>query len=85
VSPPEDPFDAIDRMLAEQQVKHFEMAGMVGEYRDMLSDLRERHNDEALRLARNLPGAKYHVATTFVRENWLKLQAELIRAFPDGG
>jgi hypothetical protein len=78
----EDPFDAIDRMLGEQQMKHFEMAGMVGEYRDMLSDLRERHDEEALKLARNLPGARYHVATTYVRENWLKLQAELTRAFP---
>ncbi len=83
MSPPEDPFDVIDRMLGEQQMKHFEMAGMVGEYRDMLTDLRERHDDDALRLARNLPGARYHVATTYVRENWLKLQAELTRAFSD--
>jgi hypothetical protein len=81
-STPEDPFDTIDRMLVEQQMKHFEMAGMVGEYRDMLSGLRERHDDEAVKLARNLPGAKYHVTTTYVRENWLKLQAELTRAFP---
>ena len=80
--PPEDPFDAIDRMLGEQQMKHFEMAGMVGEYRDMLADLRERHDEDLLKLARNLPGARYHVATTYVRENWLKLQAELTRAFP---
>lgn len=83
MSPPEDPFDVIDRMLGEQQMKHFEMAGMVGEYRDMLTDLRERHDDDALKLARNLPGARYHVATTYVRENWLKLQAELTRAFSD--
>lgn len=82
MTPPEDPFDAIDRMLGEQQMKHFEMAGMVGEYRDMLTDLRERHDADALKLARNLPGARYHVATTYVRENWLKLQAELTRAFP---
>jgi hypothetical protein len=34
-------------------------------------------------MARNLPGARYLVNTTFVREQWLKVGAELQRLFPE--
>ena len=78
----EDSFERVDRLLVEQQMKHFEMAEMVGEYRRMVQDLRERHDESAVRLARSLPGARYHVATTYVRENWLVLEGELKRMFP---
>jgi hypothetical protein len=80
----QDPFDLVDRLLGEIQVKHFEMAEAVSEYRGMVDDLRQRHDEEAAKLARSLPGARYHVATTYVRESWLKVQAELTRLFPTG-
>jgi hypothetical protein len=82
--PLEDPFDTVDRLLDQQMVKHFEMAQMIGEYRDLLADLQEqrRPDQDKVKLARSLPGARYHVATTYVRENWLVLEGELKRLFP---
>lgn len=77
-----DPFEAIERALEQIQIKHFEMAGMVDDYRTMIADLRERHDEEQVRLARALPGARYHVATTYVRETWHAVEGELKRAFP---
>jgi hypothetical protein len=81
-APDADPFEFVDRMLGEQQMAHFEMAGMVGEYREMLSDLQDRRNEDAINLMRNLPGAKYYVKTEYVRQTWLKLEGELKRMFP---
>lgn len=83
--PAEDHFAIVDRLLDQQMVKHFEMAQMIGEYRDMLADLQEqrRPDTDKVKLARSLPGARYHVATTYVRENWLVLEGELKRLFPD--
>jgi len=80
----EDPYDTVDRLLDQQMIKHFEMAQMIGEYRDMLADLQEqrRPDDELVKLARSLPGARYHVATTYVRENWLAIEGTLKRLFP---
>jgi hypothetical protein len=65
-------------------IKHLEMAQMIGEYRNMLADLQEqrRPDDELVKLARSLPGARYHVATTYVRENWLVIEGTLKRLFP---
>jgi len=83
VSQGDDGFELVDHLLGEQQMQHFEMAEMVGEYRQMLRELRDRPDDEAAKLARRLPGARYHVARTYVRENWLKLEAELRRMFPE--
>jgi hypothetical protein len=62
----EDPYDTVDRLLDQQMIKHLEMAQMIGEYRNMLADLQEqrRPDDELVKLARSLPGARYHVATT---------------------
>ena len=48
--------------------------------RDMQEQRRPDPND--IKLARVLPGAKYHVNTTYVRENWLVIGAELKKLFP---
>ncbi len=78
-----DPFDAIERALEQIQIKHFEMAGMVDDYRTMVEELRDRPDAEKERLARVLPGARYHVASTYVTETWRGLAGELRRAFPE--
>lgn len=80
--PGEDPYDVIDRLLEQQQMKHFELAGLVGEYRQHLEDVRDNPTDEGVALARGLPGAKYRVNSKFVSENWLVIEAELQRLFP---
>lgn len=81
---PTDAYAEIDRLLDQQMLKHFEMAEMVGEYRNMLADLEEqrRPDPDSVRLARALPGARYSVNTTYVRENWLKIAAEVHKLFP---
>lgn len=83
---PEDHYAIVDRLLDQQMVQHFEMAQMIGEYRNMLADLQEqrRPDEDMVKLARSLPGARYHVATTYVRETWLVLEGELKRLFPEG-
>ena len=78
-----DPFGTVYKLLDELQMKHFEMAGMVNDYKQLVEDLEERQDADRLRMARNLPGARYLVNTTFVRENWLKVDAELKRLFPE--
>jgi hypothetical protein len=80
-----DPFGTVYRLLDELQMKHYEMAGMVNDYKQLVEELEERADPDRLRLARSLPGARYHVSTTFVRENWLKVDAELKRLFPEEG
>ena len=84
--PVADPHAVVDRLLDQQMVQHFEMAQMIGEYRNMLADLQEqrRPDQDMVKLARSLPGARYHVATTYVRETWLVLEGELKRLFPEG-
>lgn len=84
-TPSGDPFGVVYAMLDELQMKHYEMAGMVSEYKQLVEDLEERRDEDRVRLARNLPGARYHVATTYVRESWLKLDVELKRLFPESG
>lgn len=82
--PDADGFALVDRMLDELMVKHFEMAQLCGEYREHLDGVRERPWDiDARRLAVGLPGARYHVATTFAREQALKIEAELKRLFSE--
>jgi hypothetical protein len=66
-------------------MKHFEMAGLVDEYKRLVEDLEERADEDRLKMARSLPGARYLVSTTFVREQWLKVDAELRRLFPEDG
>jgi len=84
VPPDDEAFRLVDRMFDELMVKHFEMATMIGEYRDLLETVRERPWDrEPRRLARSLPGAKYHVTMAYVREQVLKVEAELKRMFAE--
>jgi len=80
----DEAFAKIDRLLDLQMLKHFEMAEMIASYRDMLADMQEqrRPDPDAIKLARVLPGAKYHVTTTYVRENWLVIGGELKKLFP---
>lgn len=81
--PEDDDFRRVDKMLDELMVKHFEMANMVGEYRDLLENVRERPWDkEPRQLMRNLPGARYSVSMSYVREQALKIEAELKKMFP---
>jgi len=79
---PGDPFSPLYRLLDEIAMKHYEMAQTLGEYKDLVEKLEERGDEETLRVARSLPGARYMVSQTFVRENWLKVQAELSVLFP---
>ena len=80
----EQRLEAVDRMLDEVMVKHFEMASLIGEYRDLLADLEERPWDrDKRRLARVLPGAKYHVSATFVREHVKRIEGELGVLIPE--
>ena len=78
-----DPFAPVYRLLDEIAMKHYEMAQTLGEYKDLVERLEERADADALRVARALPGARYMVSQTFVRENWLKVQAELAVLFPE--
>lgn len=78
-----DPFGTVYQLLDELRTKHVEMAGQVDEYKQLVEDLEERTDPDRLRMARSLPGARYLVNTTFVRENWLKVDAELRRLFPE--
>jgi hypothetical protein len=82
-SPSGDPFGPLYRLLDEIAMKHYEMAQTLGEYKDLVEHLEERADADTLRVARSLPGARYMVSQTFVRENWLKVQAELAVLFPE--
>ena len=82
-SPSGDPFGPLYRLLDEIAMKHYEMAQTLGEYKDLVERLEERADVDTLRVARSLPGARYMVSQTFVRENWLKVQAELAVLFPE--
>jgi len=77
-----DPFGTVYRLLDELQMKHYEMAGLVRRVQAAVEDLEERVDEDCLRMAHSLPGARYLVSTTFVREQWLKVGAELQRLFP---
>jgi hypothetical protein len=80
-----DPFGPAYQLLDQLQVAHMEMAGIVRDYIELLEGLEERRDADKVALARTLPGAKYHVRTTFVRENWLKVEAEMKKLFPTEG
>lgn len=83
--PTEQDFALVDRLLDELMVKHLEMAGMLGEYRDLIEEAKERPWDgERRNLIRNLPGARYSVAATFTREQAKRIEGELRRMFPEG-
>jgi hypothetical protein len=71
------------RLLDEIQEAHHAMSQRVEEYKELIERLEESVNEEDLRMVRSLPGARYMVRTTFVRENWLKVGAEVARLFPE--
>jgi len=82
--PTDEDFALVDRLLGELMVKHLEMASLVGEYRDLIEEVRERPWDHERRnLVRNLPGARYNVSATFTREQALRIEGELRRLFKD--
>lgn len=81
-TPSGDPFGLVYAMLDDLQAKHFEMAQMIAEYKGLVEDLEERRDADKMRMVRSLPGARYQVSTTYVRESWLKLNVELTRLFP---
>ena len=81
--PSGDPFGPVYNLLDAITMKHMEMAQLVAEYKAMIEDLEDHRDPEKVKLARVLPGAKYAVSTTFVREAWLKAEAELKLLFPD--
>lgn len=76
-----DAFATIEDLLAETQLKHFELAELIGEYRRLIEDIQDDPTEERIKLARALPGAKYHVASEYIRQTWLKLEVELNRTF----
>lgn len=78
-----DPFEVIEDALTSIQIKHFEMSNMVDDYRAMVADLRYGGDPDQVKLARALPGARYHVATTYVHETWRTIEGQLKRAFPE--
>lgn len=84
-APSGDPFGPAYRLLDEIGMKHYEMAQMVAEYKELIERLEERRTEDDLRLVRSLPGARYIVSETYLREAWLKLTAELATRFPPEG
>lgn len=79
-----DPAATADRLLEELARKHLEMAGLCGEYQEMLDAVRRRPWDHELRRTLSaLPGARYHVSMTFAREQALKIEAELRKLKPE--
>jgi hypothetical protein len=84
-SPAGDPFGPVYNLLDAITMKHMEMAQLVAQYKQMIEELEDHADPEKIKLARVLPGARYTVSSTFVREAWLKAEAELKLLFPEGG
>jgi hypothetical protein len=82
-APSGDPFGPVYNLLDAVQMKHLEMAQLVADYKQLIEDLEEERDPEKLALARGLPGARYIISTTFVREAWLRLEAEIGLLFPE--
>jgi hypothetical protein len=79
-----DPAETAERLLEELARKHLEMAGLCGDYQEMLDAVRRRPWDHELRKTLSaLPGARYHVSMTFAREQALKIEAELGKLKPE--
>ena len=51
-----DPYKTIEDLLAETQLKHFDLAECLGEYRRLIEDIREDPTDDRVKLARGLTG-----------------------------
>lgn len=72
----------IDQLLLMQQKHHRELAELIEQYRGMVFEADEQGDDALYRVASALPGGRYHVLTTHLRETWLVLQADLARLMP---
>jgi hypothetical protein len=77
----DEPLQLIYDLLSEQQMKFYELVELMGEYRRMVEDAAETSTEHAVRVARGLPGAKYHVGTEWIRQNWFKYNNEINRVF----
>ena len=73
----------VDALLDEIQAKLFEMLGQVGEYRELLQGAGIQPDRDSRIMLRALPGAKYHVASTYVDAQWKVIQAALNEIYPD--
>lgn len=80
--PPSSPED-IDALLDEIQMKLFEMVGQVGEYRELLQGAGARPSRDTTAMLRALPGAKYHVASTYVDAQWKIVATGLKGIYPE--
>ncbi|HMN99952.1 MAG TPA: hypothetical protein PKD59_11115 [Miltoncostaeaceae bacterium] len=81
--PAGDPYGPVYNLLDAISMKHMELAQLVSEYKALIEDLEEGPDPDKVKLARVLPGARYTVSTTFIREAWLKAEAELKLLFPE--
>ena len=73
----------IDQLLQTQQQHHLDLAALVEEYRRMVFEADDEGAEVLFKTASIMPGGRYHVLTTHLRETWLVLQADLVRLFPD--
>ena len=73
----------IDHLLQVQQQHHLDLAALIEQYRQMVFEADDEGDEAVYRVASNLPGGKYHVLTTHLRETWLVLQADLARLMPE--
>ena len=73
----------IDQLLQIQQQHHLDLAALIEDYRRMVFEADDEGEEAVFRTASMMPGGKYHVLTTHLRETWLVLQADLVRLFPE--
>ena len=73
----------IDQLLQVQQQHHLDLAALLEDYRQMVFEADTQGDEAVSKTASMMPGGKYHVLTTHLRETWLVLQADLVRLFPD--
>lgn len=73
----------IDQLLQVQQQHHLDLAALLEDYRQMVFEADTQGDEAVFKTASMMPGGKYHVLTTHLRETWLVLQADLVRLFPD--
>jgi len=73
----------IDQLLQIQQQHHLDLAALVEEYRRMVFEADDEGAEVLFKTASIMPGGRYHVLTTHLRETWLVLKADLVQLFPD--
>jgi len=73
----------IDQLLQMQQEHHRELADLIEQYRAMAFEADDQGPDALYTVVSGLPGGRYQVLTTHLRETWLVLQADLARMMPE--